>query len=51
MRTKIRKSTRKWIRMCGFRKRMRTRGGRAILSRRRRINRKFNIAPKNKRRR
>ena len=42
MKTKIRKSSIKRVRMCGFRKRMRTKGGRAILKRRRAIGRKFN---------
>ncbi|NOZ22903.1 MAG: 50S ribosomal protein L34 [Planctomycetes bacterium] len=48
MKVKIRKSSRKRIKMCGFRKRMRTRGGRAILNRRRRIGREFNTSLKNK---
>lgn len=42
MKVKIRKSSRKRISMCGFRARMRTRGGRAMLRRRRSIGRKFN---------
>ena len=42
MKTRVRKSTRKRIKMVGFRKRMKTRGGRAILKRRRRKGRKFN---------
>jgi len=44
MKVKIRNSTRKRIKMCGFRKRMKSRGGRAILSRRRKIGRKFNTS-------
>lgn len=40
MKVRIRKSSIKRKRMCGFRKRMRTRGGRAILNRRRRIGRR-----------
>ncbi len=40
MKVKIRRSSIKHIRMCGFRKRMRTKGGRAILKRRRRIGRR-----------
>jgi len=36
MKVKIRNSSRKRVKMCGFRKRMKTRGGRAILKRRRR---------------
>lgn len=36
MKIKIRNSNIKRVRMCGFRKRMRTRAGRAILKRRRR---------------
>ena len=40
MKIKIRNSNIKRVRMCGFRKRMRTRGGRAILRRRRRKGRR-----------
>ncbi|MDR4507095.1 MAG: 50S ribosomal protein L34 [Candidatus Brocadiaceae bacterium] len=40
MKIRIRKSTIKRKRMCGFRKRMRTKGGRAIIKRRRRIGRR-----------
>jgi len=36
MKVKIRNSSRKRVKMCGFRRRMKTRGGRAILKRRRR---------------
>ncbi|HLG29669.1 MAG TPA: bL34 family ribosomal protein [Candidatus Brocadiales bacterium] len=43
MKINIRKSARKRIKMCGFRKRMRTKGGRAILKRRRQIGRKFEL--------
>jgi len=49
MKIRIRKSTRKRIKMVGFRARMRTRGGRAILSRRRRKGRKFNTGQEVKR--
>ena len=42
MKINIRKSTKKRIKMVGFRVRMRTKGGRKILSRRRRIGREFN---------
>lgn len=42
MKVKIRKSYRKRKKMCGFRVRMKTRGGRAIFRRRRRIGREFN---------
>jgi len=42
MKVKIRKSSRKRIRMCGFRSRMKTRGGRAIIRRRRALGRQFN---------
>ena len=42
MKVNIRKSTKKRIRMVGFRVRMKTKGGRKILSRRRRIKREFN---------
>ncbi|MGR3179779.1 MAG: 50S ribosomal protein L34 [Candidatus Anammoxibacter sp.] len=42
MKVKIRKSSRKRIRMCGFRGRMKTRGGRAIIRRRRAMGRQFN---------
>ncbi|MCF6157106.1 MAG: 50S ribosomal protein L34 [wastewater metagenome] len=40
MKVKIRNSSLKHKKMCGFRKRMRTKGGRAILKRRRRIGRR-----------
>ncbi len=40
MKVKTRKSSIKHKRMCGFRKRMRTKGGRAIIRRRRKIGRK-----------
>ncbi|MFO0793363.1 MAG: 50S ribosomal protein L34 [Candidatus Brocadiaceae bacterium] len=40
MKVKIRKSSIKHKRMCGFRKRMQTKGGRAIINRRRRIGRR-----------
>ena len=40
MKVRIRKSNIKRVRMCGFRARMRTRGGRAILKRRRQKGRK-----------
>ncbi len=43
MKKKIRKSAIKRVRMCGFRKRMRTKGGRAIIKRRRAKGRKLNI--------
>jgi len=42
MKINIRKSTKKRISMVGFRVRMKTKGGRKILSRRRRIGREFN---------
>lgn len=42
MKIRIRKSARKRVRMCGFRSRMKTRGGRAIIRRRRAIGREFN---------
>jgi large subunit ribosomal protein L34 len=42
MKVNIRRSTKKRIRMVGFRVRMKSKGGRKILSRRRRIGRKFN---------
>jgi len=42
MKTKIRKSSIKRVRMCGFRKRMRTKGGRAIINRRRAKGQKLN---------
>ncbi|MDR4505661.1 MAG: 50S ribosomal protein L34 [Candidatus Scalindua sp.] len=42
MKTKIRKSSIKRIKMCGFRKRMSTKGGRAIINRRRAKGQKFN---------
>ena len=35
MKVNIRNSRRKHIKMCGFRKRMQTKGGRAVLARRR----------------
>ncbi|MDQ1272668.1 MAG: large subunit ribosomal protein [Planctomycetota bacterium] len=40
MKVNIRRSSIKHIKMCGFRKRMRTKGGRAIIKRRRRIGRR-----------
>ncbi len=40
MKVNIRRSSIKHKKMCGFRKRMRTKGGRAILKRRRRIGRR-----------
>jgi large subunit ribosomal protein L34 len=42
MKINIRNSTKKRITMVGFRARMKTKGGRKILSRRRRIGREFN---------
>ncbi len=42
MKVNIRKSTKKRIKVVGFRVRMKTKGGRKMLSRRRRIGRKFN---------
>ena len=42
MKVNIRKSTRKRITMVGFRVRKKTKGGRKMLSRRRRIGREFN---------
>lgn len=42
MKVKIRKSSIKRVRMCGFRKRMRTKGGRAIINRRRAKGQKLN---------
>jgi len=51
MKVKISKSAKKWVNMCGFRARMKTRGGRAILRRCRRKGRKFNTTPSSKRRR
>ena len=42
MKVNIRNSTKKRVKMVGFRVRMRTKGGRKILSRRRRIKREFN---------
>jgi large subunit ribosomal protein L34 len=42
MKVNIRRSTKKRIKMVGFRVRMKSKGGRKILSRRRRIGRKFN---------
>lgn len=42
MKIRIRKSSLKRVRMCGFRKRMKSKGGRAILNRRRAKGRKFN---------
>ncbi|MDR4497067.1 MAG: 50S ribosomal protein L34 [Candidatus Scalindua sp.] len=44
MKTKIRKSAKKRVKMCGFRVRMRTKGGRAIINRRRAKGRKLNTA-------
>lgn len=44
MKVKIRKSARKRVNMCGFRIRMKTRGGRAMIRRRRSIGRQFNTA-------
>ncbi|HGY90007.1 MAG TPA: 50S ribosomal protein L34 [Planctomycetes bacterium] len=41
MKTKIRKSRRKRAKKVGFRTRMKTRGGRAIIKRRRRIGRRL----------
>ncbi|MBF8275640.1 MAG: 50S ribosomal protein L34 [Planctomycetes bacterium] len=40
MKVRTRKSSIKHIKMCGFRKRMRSVGGRAILKRRRKIGRR-----------
>ncbi len=40
MKVRTRKSSIKHIKMCGFRKRMRSKGGRAILKRRRKIGRR-----------
>ena len=42
MKINIRKSTKKRTKMVGFRVRMKTKGGRKMLSRRRRIGREFN---------
>ncbi|MEK6767089.1 MAG: 50S ribosomal protein L34 [Planctomycetota bacterium] len=42
MKVKIRKSSIKRVKMCGFRKRMRTKGGRAIINRRRAKGQKLN---------
>ncbi|MGR3303210.1 MAG: 50S ribosomal protein L34 [Candidatus Scalindua sp.] len=42
MKIRIRKSSIKRVRMCGFRKRMRTKGGRAIIKRRRARGQKLN---------
>ncbi|HHT9125178.1 MAG TPA: large ribosomal subunit protein bL34 [Candidatus Brocadiia bacterium] len=43
MKINVRRSAKKRVKMCGFRKRMRTKGGRDILKRRRAIGRKFKI--------
>ncbi|HJO48716.1 MAG: 50S ribosomal protein L34 [Candidatus Scalindua sp.] len=42
MKIRVRKSSIKRVRMCGFRKRMRTKGGRAIIKRRRAKGQKLN---------
>ncbi|MBS1257273.1 MAG: hypothetical protein MAG551_00312 [Candidatus Scalindua arabica] len=42
MKIRVRKSSIKRARMCGFRKRMRTKGGRAIIKRRRAKGQKLN---------
>ncbi len=42
MKIRVRKSSIKRVRMCGFRKRMRTKGGRAMINRRRAKGRKLN---------
>ncbi len=42
MKIRIRKSSIKRVRMCGFRKRMSTKGGRAMINRRRAKGRKLN---------
>ena len=43
MKKKIRKSSIKRARKCGFRARMKTKGGRAIIKRRRAKGRKLNV--------
>ena len=43
MKKRITKSTIKRARMCGFRARMKTRGGRAIIKRRRAKGQKLNV--------
>jgi large subunit ribosomal protein L34 len=43
MKKKIRKSSIKRVKMCGFRARMKTKGGRAIIKRRRAKGQKLNV--------